>query len=191
MEARTESVQREYGPNGTSVLIEPGVGDRPGESRAGILTDGLTAPDWMLADVALLSALMAGAIFTRFWRLGWPPAPIFDEMIMVSQARDFLNSSPVFDYHPPLATHLIALGIWLFGDVPWGWRVANAACGSALVGITFLVGRRMFSRLAGALAALFVLCDGLFLVDSRFAIMEIFHITFAAWAFLMLFRYSL
>jgi len=46
------------------------------------------------------------------------------------------------------------------------------------------------SRLVGALAALFVLCDGLFLVDSRFAIMEVFHITFAACAFLMLFRYS-
>ncbi len=162
-----------------------------GERRACILTDGVAAPDWLLADSALLCALMAGAIFTRFWRLAWPPTPVFDEVIMVGQAHDFLNSIPVFDYHPPLATHLIALGIWLLGDVPWGWRVANAACGSALVGITFLVGRRMFgSRLAGALAALFVLCDGLFLVDSRFAIMEIFHITFAAWAFLMLFRYS-
>ena len=32
---------------------------------------------------------------------------------------------------------LIALGIWLFGDHSWSWRLGNATLGTVLVGVTY------------------------------------------------------
>ena len=59
-----------------------------------------------------------------------------------------------------------------------------------MVGITYLLGRRMFvSRLAATLAALLLVCDGLFLVNSRTALHDIFYVTFGALSYLMLFRF--
>ena len=45
------------------------------------------------------------------------------------------------------------------------------------------------SRLAGVLAASLVLCDGMFIVESRAALWEIFYVTFAACSYLLLFRF--
>ena len=73
---------------------------------------------------------------------------------------------------------------------PWAWRLPNAIAGTALVGITYALARRMFeSRSAGVLAASFVLLDGVFLVDSRVAVPEIIYITLAALSYLLLFRF--
>jgi dolichyl-phosphate-mannose--protein O-mannosyl transferase len=56
--------------------------------------------------------------------------------------------------------------------------------------MTYLLGRRIFeSRIAAALAASFVTCDGLFMVDSRVALWEIFYLTFAACAYLAFFTF--
>ena len=45
------------------------------------------------------------------------------------------------------------------------------------------------SRLAATLAALLLVCDGLFLVNSRTALHDIFYVTFGALSYLMLFRF--
>ena len=59
-----------------------------------------------------------------------------------------------------------------------------------MVGVTYLLGWRMFdSRLAGTLAAVFVFADGLFLVDSRIARIDIVYLTFVAIAYWLLFRF--
>jgi dolichyl-phosphate-mannose-protein mannosyltransferase len=53
-----------------------------------------------------------------------------------------------------------------------------------------MLGRRMFrSRLAATLAAIFVLSDGFFLVDSRIAVIDIVYLTFAAISYLLMFRF--
>ncbi len=132
-----------------------------------------------------------GAIGTRGWRLGWPTEPVFDERITIPKARDVMRGLPFSDYHPPLTGYIMGLSIRIVGDIPAGWRTANALFGSLLIAITYLLARRMFgSRLAGALAAVFVLLDGFFLVESRYALMDIYHVTFAACAYLMLFRFG-
>jgi dolichyl-phosphate-mannose--protein O-mannosyl transferase len=139
----------------------------------------------------VISVLLLLAAATRFWRLGDPDVIVFDEKYTVSMARCYLSRLPYRSTHPPLASILIALGIRIFGDNPWGWRLPAALFGTALVAITYLLGRRMFeSRLVGGLAAGFVACDGLFLVDSRIVLWEIFYLTFAAFAYLMLFRFA-
>jgi dolichyl-phosphate-mannose-protein mannosyltransferase len=149
------------------------------------------ALSWIRADTIIITVLIACAAATRLWHLGFPNEIVFDEVHFVeNQARHYLHGESFLDPHPPLDKLIIALGIALFGDHPWSWRIGNATLGIALVGITYLLGRRMFhSRLAATLAAAFVLCDGVFIVDSRIAVIDICYITFAALAYLMLFRF--
>ncbi|MGH7905821.1 MAG: phospholipid carrier-dependent glycosyltransferase, partial [Candidatus Binataceae bacterium] len=145
---------------------------------------------WKQIDTILIALLLAAAGALRFWHLGHPHEIVFDEVHFVAQARHYLRSEPFLDPHPPLAKLVIALGIVLFGDHPWSWRFGNAVIGTALVGVTYLIGRRMFrSRLAATIGAFCIACDGLFLVDSRVAVIDIVYITFAAAAYLFLFRF--
>ncbi len=147
--------------------------------------------EWSRIDAWLLSALSLAALGTRLWRLGQPGVIIFDEMFTVSQARGYLLHAPYRESHPPVSSLLIALSIWIFGDQAWSWRLPGAIVGSALAAVTYLLARRLFgSRPAALLAAGFVICDGLFLVDSRVAVWEIFYVASGTWAYLMLFRFE-
>ncbi|HVN64086.1 MAG TPA: phospholipid carrier-dependent glycosyltransferase, partial [Candidatus Binataceae bacterium] len=111
-------------------------------------------PPWERIDTYILSALLAFAAFFRFWRIGDPPEIVFDETHFVKFAKDYLHGEYFMDPHPPLAKLVNAFGIALFGDHPWSWRIGNALVGTALVAITYLLGRRMVkSRLTGTLAA--------------------------------------
>jgi Gpi18-like mannosyltransferase/predicted membrane-bound dolichyl-phosphate-mannose-protein mannosyltransferase len=152
--------------------------------------EGRRYPSWLRLDTVILVVLLAAAGCLHFWRLGTPHEIVFDEVHFVGQARHYLHGEQFLDPHPPLAKLLIALGIWLFGDHSWSWRFSNAVVGTALIGITYLLGRRMFnSRLAGALSATFVLCDGMFVVDSRVAVIDIVYLTCAAASYLLFFRF--
>src|SRR6185437_9701550 len=152
-------------------------------------SEPLVAIPWLRADTIVLALLVAAAAATRLWHLGHPAEIVFDEVHFVAQARHYIRAEPFLDPHPPLAKLVIAAGILLFGDHPWSWRIGNALFGILLVALTYMLGRRMFaSRVAGALAASFVICDGMFLVDSRVAVIDIVYLTLAAWSYLLLFR---
>ena len=161
------------------------------ESRvAALATSG--APQWSQADTVLICALLLADFATAFWRLGSPPEMVFDENQNVRWAQAYLQGLPwSSSHHPPLPILIISLAIRIFGDRPFSWRLPSATAGVLLVGITYLLGRRMFaSRLAATLAALLLVCDGLFLVNSRTALHEIFYVTFGALSYLMLFRFA-
>jgi dolichyl-phosphate-mannose--protein O-mannosyl transferase len=97
---------------------------------------------------------------------------------------------PPYSTHPPFGKLVVALGVRLFGDCPWGWRAANALIGAALAPITYLLARKLFrSRLAASIAAILLLCEGMFLVASRLAMINIVYITTGAGAYLMLWRF--
>jgi Gpi18-like mannosyltransferase/predicted membrane-bound dolichyl-phosphate-mannose-protein mannosyltransferase len=146
--------------------------------------------DWLTADTMALIALVGAAAILRFWHLGHPGEIVFDEVHFVGQARHYIHGEPFLDPHPPIAKLLIAAGILLFGDHAASWRLGNALLGTVMVAVTYLLGRRMFrSRLAAALAAGLIACDGFFIVDSRIGCIDIVYLTFAAIAYLLLFRF--
>jgi len=149
------------------------------------------APAWVATDTIIISALLILAAITRFWHLGHPNEIVFDEVHFVAQGRHYLHGESFLDPHPPLAKLIIAAGIFIFGDHPWSWRVGNATLGTAIVGITYLLGRRMSgSRLVGAIAGAIILCDGMYLVDSHYAVIDIVYLTCAAVAYLLFFRFA-
>ena len=130
----------------------------------------------------LVSALVTGiAALTRFWAVGFPSGKTFDEVYYSTEAQELLrfgyedNRAYMFIVHPPLGKWLIGLTSLLWGNTPIGWRVAPALAGTLAVLIMTRTVRRMLrSTLFGALAGLFLALDGVSVVLSRTALLDIF-----------------
>lgn len=127
----------------------------------------------------MISAL---SFFLRIFNLATPKGLVFDEVYYVDGARDFLkygvemnNNAPEFVVHPPVGKWLIAAGIKLFGNHEFGWRIAAAIAGSLTIYLAARIAMRIFmdSRWA-TLTALLMALDGLNLVMSRTALLDIF-----------------
>lgn len=132
---------------------------------------------------AIAPILIALASFVlRIINLGIPKRFVFDEVYYVDGARDFLKygvevdgSNPEFIVHPPVGKWLIASGIKLFGDNEFGWRFASAVFGTLLI-LLFarLVHVLFYSPLLTTLGAALMALDGLLLVHSRTALLDLF-----------------
>ncbi|CAN2173780.1 COG4346 Predicted membrane-bound dolichyl-phosphate-mannose-protein mannosyltransferase [Candidatus Nanopelagicaceae bacterium] len=135
----------------------------------------------MTAAIAPIAIALI-SFFLRVVNLDSIKSFIFDEVYYVDGARDLLaygvevaGSKPEFVVHPPVGKWMIAAGIRLFGDNPFGWRIATALIGSLMILLIGLVAQRLFrdpllTALASALAAL----DGMALVHSRTALLDNF-----------------
>ncbi len=131
----------------------------------------------------------------RLWGLGRFNTLVFDEVYYAKFAHNYLSQTPFFDGHPPLSKYLIAIAMWLgdqmpFGQTekngltgglyaPWTYRWLNALTGSfiplVIAGIAYqLLPRRSFALIAALLAA----WDGLFLVESRYALNNVYLVIF-------------
>lgn len=123
--------------------------------------------------------------------LGHPDRIMFDETYYVNDARDFLAQGVEdgFVVHPPLGKLIIASGIWAFGDEAFGWRIMGAVAGAATVLLAFLIARRLFRRDGPAFLAAFLLAtDGLFFVQARTSMLDIylaFFVALGAWLLLV------
>ncbi|HVL90698.1 MAG TPA: phospholipid carrier-dependent glycosyltransferase, partial [Actinomycetota bacterium] len=82
---------------------------------------------------------------------------------------------PAFAVHPPVGKWMIGAGMRLFGCNAFGWRVAAALIGTLTVLLVYLIGRRLFrSPWIAAFGALLLAVDGLFFVQSRIAMLDVF-----------------
>ena len=151
--------------------------------------------------------LIAGIL--RFWNLGRPHSFVFDETYYVKDSwsqwnlgypstwperadalfaagdTDIFTTVGSFVVHPPLGKWIIGAGMGLFGpDSSVGWRFTTALCGTALVLLLFLVARSLTGSLAFAsVASLLLAVDGLGIVMSRVALLDIFLTFFTLLAF--------
>lgn len=118
-------------------------------------------------------------------RLGIPSKPYFDEIHYLPAARGLLDGSGWLNReHPPLGKEIIAAGIAVIGDNPWGWRLPSAlasalALYASMRALWFASGRRFATVAYGLLLA-----SGFFLlVHARIAMLDAFMIAFLAVAF--------
>ena len=87
--------------------------------------------------------------------------------------------SPDMVVHPMVAKWLIAGGEYLFGMNSFGWRFASLIFGCLLVMVVTRMARRLSrSTLIGGLAGFFICIDGLSVVMSRIALLDIFQAFF-------------
>jgi dolichyl-phosphate-mannose-protein mannosyltransferase len=132
----------------------------------------------------------AVAALVRLWGIAFPPAMQFDEIYYATEGAEMLrqgyenNPGYMFIVHPPLGKWLIAGGIALFGDEPVGWRVPAAVAGTLCVLVLTRTVRRMTrSTLLGCVAGLLLAVDGLSVVQSRFALLDILLTVFVVAGF--------
>lgn len=84
-----------------------------------------------------------------------------------------------FVVHPPTGKWTIAIGEYLFGVSPFGWRFMVALLGTVSVVMLARIIRRMSrSDLIGAIAGLLLALDGIHIVLSRTALLDIVLSTF-------------
>jgi Gpi18-like mannosyltransferase/4-amino-4-deoxy-L-arabinose transferase-like glycosyltransferase len=146
-------------------------------------------PAWRWKEAVFLVVLSAVALGIRVWHIGEPTDLVFDEIYFVEQGRNYLEGKDFMDPHPPIAKLTIGLGIKLFGDTPTGWRLMNAAVGTALVPLMYWLARLLFRRrVAAAFAAALVTFDGLCIVDSRIAVIDIHYVTWGVAAYVSAIR---
>ena len=143
-----------------------------------------------------VGAITLFALLLRLLNLGTPKGFIFDEVYYVDGARDYLKygvevtgADPEFVVHPPIGKWLIALGIKIFGDNEFGWRFMGAFLGSVMVILIALIAQRLFRNAFLTISAsALIAMDGLALVQSRTALLDIylsFFILLATYFFVM------
>ena len=144
---------------------------------------------WGLVIVFVISVSL------RFWGLGRFNELVFDEVYYAKFANNYLTNTKFFNSHPPLSQYLIAIGIWIGDRLSIGqdttntltgslhstfsYRWMNALFGSLIPLLVAGVAYQLSQRIGYAfLATLFISLDGLFLIDSRYALNSIFLIFF-------------
>lgn len=137
-------------------------------------------------DLALALLFLLAAATFRFPRLWYPPEEVFDEVYHATAALSYLRGeTPVEWVHPPTSKLLISFGVAIFGYDSWSWRLAPAVAGTLLCPVFFLLARRVLAtERAAILASLLLVCDGVYLVQSRTAMTNIFAVLFqvlSAW----------
>jgi dolichyl-phosphate-mannose-protein mannosyltransferase len=133
--------------------------------------------DWYLILGGL--GIFAIALFLRLWQLDKIPYPVFDETYFPKYAEEYLEGKPSWEGHPPLGKFFIMLGIVLFGHNEIGYRIASAIFGSLMpllaIGVAY---RFTYNRSFAQLSGVFLLSDGLFLVESRLGLINVFLVAF-------------
>jgi dolichyl-phosphate-mannose--protein O-mannosyl transferase len=143
-----------------------------------------------------VGAIALISLALRLINLGTPKGFVFDEVYYVDGARDYLaygvevsGNGPEFVVHPPVGKWLIAAGIKIFGDSEFGWRFSGALLGTVMIVLIALIAQRLFRNSFLTIAASFLMAaDGLALVHSRTALLDIFlsfFILLATYLFLM------
>lgn len=138
----------------------------------------------------------------RFVNLGQPNAVIFDEtyypkdaasllrfgyerqfvdkaneMLLASDGNwhtlDVFKDAAAFVVHPPLGKWTIAVGEYLLGVTPFGWRFSVAVLGTLSILMVARITRRLTrSDLVGTIAGLLLAVEGMHLVLSRTGLLD-------------------
>jgi dolichyl-phosphate-mannose-protein mannosyltransferase len=137
--------------------------------------------------VALLIGIAAQLLFTV--HLDQPGGIMFDEVHYVPAAHALIDlSGPRNTEHPLLGKELIALGMDLLGDNPFGWRILPTLAGTATVlGVFAFLWILMRGRMRVAVtgAVLVMLNQSLF-VQARTAMLDVFLGAFLLWGLVFL-----
>jgi len=164
---------------------------------------------WTRLDLLLPATFAIGFFCLAFWRLDFPAKAVFDECYHSRSGMQYLlGQNPMEWTHPPLAKLIIAEGLQLFGgsfdpregvyspgaafskEAATGWRFASVVFGALSLALQFWLARLLTgNRTAAVLATAFLALDGVFFVQSRVAMTNIFTVCFilaatlAAWLY--------
>jgi len=86
--------------------------------------------------------------------------------------------------HPPFAKLIIAGGIEIFGDNPWGWRMPAVILSTiALIAFYDICRKLGGSHKTAFLATMFLGLENLMFIHSGMAMLDIYVVVFTIFAF--------
>jgi dolichyl-phosphate-mannose--protein O-mannosyl transferase len=158
-------------------------------------------------DTLLITVVVLAALVQYLIRLDKPNGYVFDEVyhaftaaqlaagnadayVWYTQLPSGAPKNAAYEWtHPALSKLFMQVGIHLFGNNPEGWRFFSALFGAAGVGVVFAMGRVMFSRAVGLLGSVLLLLDGLWFVQSRTAMNDVYVTVLLLLAYLAVYGY--
>jgi len=127
---------------------------------------------WHILLGLTVVAIVLG-VWARAYNLGYPNKQVFDEVYFPVFANNYLHRIPVFDVHPPLGKFFIAVGIALFGNIPFGWRILPLLFGIANIWLMAAIWWALFKdKVGAAIMAFLIAIDGIFIIYSRTGLMD-------------------
>lgn len=142
----------------------------------------------------LLFGILLFSIITRIYSLNLPKEKYFDEVYHAFTAGLVLHNDPKawewwnphpegFAYewtHPPVAKLGMTLGMIVFGENAFGWRIVQALLGVGSVLMVYLIASLIFKdKLVGIISATIFSLDGLVLVMSRIGMNDSYLLFFS------------
>lgn len=142
-------------------------------------------------DIYWIWGLLLWAAIPKMIRLAFPPEMVFDEVYHARAGGEYALGMHPFEWvHPPLAKLLITLGVQVYDLTAMGWRIVPVIAGVLLVLVVYLLARFTLPHRWQAIVATFLLtCDGVYFVQSRTAMTNIFATLFQVSAVAFLWRY--
>ncbi|MEM7009327.1 MAG: phospholipid carrier-dependent glycosyltransferase [Thermodesulfobacteriota bacterium] len=143
----------------------------------------------------------------KFYNLEFPQSYYFDEVYFAFTAQEMakgnqygwqiptseVKAPPDMAYewtHPPLGKEISAIGIVLFGDNTFGWRISQAFFGTLGTLLIFLLARNIFDDRVGLIAALLYSLESFIFVLSRITMVDIFIANFVLLASLFVVKFA-
>ena len=148
----------------------------------------------------LLSGVLLFSLLTRIYSLNIPKEMYFDEIYHSFTAKLVLHNDPKawewwnphpegFAYewtHPPLSKLGMVVGMKIFGENSFGWRIPQAILGTLSVLLIYLLAKEIFKdKLVGILSAVVFSLDGLPLVLSRMGMNDMYVLFFSLLSILL------
>lgn len=142
----------------------------------------------------LLFGILLFSISTRVYSLGTIKEMYFDEIYHSFTAKLVLNNDPkawewwnphpegyAYEWtHPPLSKLGMVVGMKIFGENSFGWRIPQAILGTFSVLLIYLLTKEIFKdKLVSLLSAFIFSLDGLPLVLSRMGMNDSYVLFFA------------
>jgi predicted membrane-bound dolichyl-phosphate-mannose-protein mannosyltransferase len=151
----------------------------------------------LIAKHKSLCLILLLAAVLRLYNLSYPSEYVFDEVYHAFTAREYANNHiqawewwttppPGVAYewtHPPVAKYGMVIGILLFGENSFGWRLGSAVFGViSIYGLYLLVHALTKNKSIALLSAFLVSLEGLHLSQSRIAMNDIYMLAFLIWS---------
>ncbi len=141
----------------------------------------MTSIIWANSKSRLLAIILVAA-FVLFWKLGAKTLVDWDEALYAQISKEIVQGGDWFTLHwefrpwlekPPLFMWATAVFFHFFGISEFWARAASALSGLGVVTLTYLIGERVYSSLAGLYASVILLTSYHFVSAARFGTTDI------------------
>lgn len=122
----------------------------------------------------------------------WHSSTIWDEYYYVTTAYQFNHYLPaLITVHPPLGMWLISIGMKIFGDNSFGWRIVPDLAGVLLLILVYVFTKKLsLSRSAAVIASILLSVDFMHFMITRMASLESTLAFFAILSVFFLYCYT-